>query len=64
MNEAIMVIMTLCNIKVIDVDQYTKRECINYYTNCLIIEDGRFASEKVDTCKLNYKPAKKGGKVE
>lgn len=62
--EAIAAIMILCNIKVKEVDQYTKRDCINYYTNCLIVENGRFAEEKEETCKKNYKPAKTGKKVE
>lgn len=62
--EAIMIIMLLCNIRVKEVDQYTKRECIDYYTNCLIVENGRFAAEKEEICKQNYKPAKTGEKVE
>lgn len=62
--EAITVIMLLCNIKVKEVDQYTKRDCIEYYTNCLVVEDGRFASEKVEACKLNYKQVKKDQKKE
>jgi hypothetical protein len=53
--EAITVIMMLCNIRVMEIDKYTKRECIDYYTNCLIVEDGRFAAEKVETCKKQYK---------
>lgn len=57
--EAITVIMMLCNIRVAEIDQYTKRECINFYTNCLIVEDGRFASEKVEQCKLQYKQIQK-----
>lgn len=63
--EAIAAIMILCNIKVKEVDQYTKRDCIVYYTNCLVAENGRFAAEKIESCKKNYnakKDTEKNGK--
>jgi len=63
--EAITTIMILCNIRVKDVDQYIKHDCINYYTNCLVVENGRFAEEKINDCKKNYiikKDVDKNGK--
>lgn len=62
MNEAILAIYALCNIKVAGIDKDKKIDCINFYANCLIVEDGRFAAEKVESCKKQYKNALKAEK--
>ena len=57
--EVVTLIITLCNIRVAEVDKYLKHDCIEHYTNCLVVENGRFASEKVEQCKLQYKQTQK-----